>query len=70
MIDGQQIFIVWEESAMHQSRKEQGMERTSRRLLHPDRLEARIMAEWEADIEAAEEWEGRAGHTRQPLSKL
>lgn len=43
---------------MHQSRKEQGMERASRSLLHPDRREAKIFAELEDDIEAAEEWTG------------
>lgn len=43
---------------MHQSRKEQSMERASRRLLQPDRREAKIMAKQEEDIEAAEEWAG------------
>jgi hypothetical protein len=41
---------------VHQSRKEQGLERTSRRLLHPDRREAMIFSELEEDIEAAAEW--------------
>ncbi|WP_173275659.1 hypothetical protein [Paenibacillus sp. NEAU-GSW1] len=41
---------------MHQSRKEQGMERTARRLIHADRREALIWSELEGDIEAAEEW--------------
>ncbi|MFF2480507.1 hypothetical protein [Paenibacillus sp. NPDC058071] len=40
---------------MHQSRKEQGMERTTRRLLHADRREALVWSELEGDIEAAEE---------------
>ncbi|WP_171056144.1 hypothetical protein [Paenibacillus sinopodophylli] len=48
---------------MHQSRKEQGIERVSRRLLHPDRREAKIFAELEDDVEAAEEW---AGFPQQP----
>lgn len=43
---------------MHQSRKEQGMERTARRLLHSDRRESLIWSELEEDIEAAEEWAG------------
>ncbi|WP_175598110.1 hypothetical protein [Paenibacillus luteus] len=43
---------------MHQSRKEQGIERASRRLLHPDRREAKVFAELEEDMEAAEEWIG------------
>ncbi|QYR23419.1 hypothetical protein KZ483_11155 [Paenibacillus sp. sptzw28] len=41
---------------MHQSRKEQGMERSSRRLLNPDRREALIFSELEEDIETAAEW--------------
>ncbi|GGD54885.1 hypothetical protein [Paenibacillus nasutitermitis] len=41
---------------MHQSRKEQGIERTSRSLLHPDRREALIFSELEADTETAAEW--------------
>ncbi|GGG83638.1 hypothetical protein [Paenibacillus radicis (ex Gao et al. 2016)] len=41
---------------MHQSRKEQGMERTARRLIHADRREALIWSQLEGDIEAAEEW--------------
>ena len=49
---------------MHQSRKEQGMERVSRGLLRPELREARIMAELETDIEAAEEWGGNPVHTR------
>lgn len=49
---------------MHQSRKEQGLERSSRKLLHPDRGEARVMAELDADIEAAEEWAGFPRHPR------
>lgn len=48
---------------MHQSRKEQGIERASRRLLHMDRREAKVFAELEDDIEAAEEW---AGFPHQP----
>lgn len=49
---------------MHQSRKEQGLERTAKKLLNPDRREARMMAELDTDIEAAEEWEGRPLHVR------
>lgn len=49
---------------MHQSRKEQGMERAMKRLLHPDRREARAMAELEEDVEAAEEWAGFPQHPR------
>lgn len=49
---------------MHQSRKEQGMERGAKRLLNPDRREARMLAELETDMEAAEEWEGRPQHVR------
>ncbi|MBW7476257.1 hypothetical protein K0T92_16050 [Paenibacillus oenotherae] len=41
---------------MHQSRKEQGVERSTRRLLHPDRREALLFSEFEEDIEAAAEW--------------
>ncbi|MFB9327210.1 hypothetical protein ACFFSY_14880 [Paenibacillus aurantiacus] len=43
-------------AVMHQSRKEQGVERSSRRLLQPDRREALIFSELEEDIEAASEW--------------
>lgn len=32
-------------------------------LLNPDRREARMMAELESNMEAAEEWEGRPQHT-------
>ncbi|WP_165822385.1 hypothetical protein [Paenibacillus montanisoli] len=45
---------------MHQSRKEQGVERISRRLLHADRREALIFAELEEQIEAAAELGGFA----------
>lgn len=31
-------------------------------LLNPDRREARMMAELESNMEAAEEWEGRPQH--------
>ncbi|WP_274650039.1 hypothetical protein [Paenibacillus humicola] len=41
---------------MHQSRKEQGLERTSRRMLHADRREALVFSELEDDIEAAADW--------------
>jgi hypothetical protein len=58
------LKAVLEETAMHQSRKEQGIERISRRLLHPDRREAKVMAELEDDIEAAEEWAGFPRHPR------
>ena len=37
---------------MHQSRKEQGLERSSRRLLSPDRREAIIFSQLDEDIEA------------------
>ncbi|WP_162848541.1 hypothetical protein [Paenibacillus nanensis] len=47
---------------MHQSRKEQGVERITRMLLNPDRREARAIAELAADMEAGEEWEGRPQH--------
>ncbi|MCA0755236.1 hypothetical protein KP806_09255 [Paenibacillus sp. N4] len=53
---------------MHQSRKEQGLERASRSLLHPDRREARVMAELEEDMEAAEEWAGFPQHPRRDPS--
>ncbi|MFC0332100.1 hypothetical protein ACFOLF_30405 [Paenibacillus sepulcri] len=43
---------------MHQSRKEQGMERSSRRLLQADRREALIFSELEEEIAA--EWMGGA----------
>ncbi|MFC5650128.1 hypothetical protein ACFPYJ_13540 [Paenibacillus solisilvae] len=43
---------------MHQSRKEQGVERSSRRLMSPDRREAVIFSQLEEDIEAAAEWSG------------
>ncbi|QNK60064.1 MULTISPECIES: hypothetical protein [Paenibacillus] len=48
---------------MHQSRKEQGLERTSRGLLLPERREAFVMAELETDI--ANEDQQRGG--RSPL---
>ena len=51
---------------MHQSRKEQGLERSSRRLLSPDRREAIIFSQLEEDIEAAAEWAG-GGHTSRGL---
>ncbi|WP_192043549.1 hypothetical protein [Paenibacillus rhizovicinus] len=44
---------------MHQSRKEQGIERTSKRLLHADRREAIMLAREESSIEAGGEL-GRA----------
>ncbi|MBM7563734.1 hypothetical protein [Paenibacillus sacheonensis] len=44
---------------MHQSRKEQGLERTSRRLLNADRQEAIMLAREESNIEAGGEL-GRA----------
>ncbi|MFX3634863.1 MAG: hypothetical protein ACE3L7_31630 [Candidatus Pristimantibacillus sp.] len=43
---------------MHQSRKEQGVERTARRLLHSERRESLIWAGLEENIEAADEWAG------------
>ncbi|MDQ6418590.1 hypothetical protein RB620_03980 [Paenibacillus sp. LHD-117] len=51
---------------MHQSRKEQGLERTTRQLMLPDLREARIMAELEADIAATEQWGGRSQTIRRP----
>ncbi|MHA6485112.1 hypothetical protein ACX1C1_24800 [Paenibacillus sp. strain BS8-2] len=52
---------------MHQSRKEQGLERTGRQLLLPDLREARIVAELEADVASSEEkWGGRSPLTRRP----
>lgn len=53
---------------MHQSRKEQGYERVSRRLLHADRREALIFSEMEEDIEAAAEFGGGAMPRRDPKS--
>ncbi|CAH1204340.1 hypothetical protein PAECIP111893_02227 [Paenibacillus plantiphilus] len=50
---------------MHQSRKEQGVERSSRRLLHPDRREAILFSEFEEDIEAAAEWAAGAFSSHQ-----
>ncbi|MFD0588257.1 hypothetical protein ACFQZE_09610 [Paenibacillus sp. GCM10027627] len=47
---------------MHQSRKEQGVERGIKRLLVPDLREARIIAALETGLEAAEEWEGKPQH--------
>ncbi|MFF2887107.1 hypothetical protein [Paenibacillus sp. NPDC057967] len=47
---------------MHQSRKEQAMERIASALINPDLREVRIAAELDADMEAAEEWEGRPLH--------
>ncbi|WP_165861128.1 hypothetical protein [Paenibacillus paeoniae] len=47
---------------MHQSRKEQGVERMASALINPDLREARITAELTTDMEAAEEWEGRPQH--------
>jgi|GEM_PF-917324 len=41
---------------MHQSRKEQSIQRASRRLLSTDRKEAMLLDEWEDDMEAASEW--------------
>ncbi|GKU75682.1 hypothetical protein [Paenibacillus sp. L3-i20] len=49
---------------MHQSRKEQGLERSSNILLNPDRREARIIAEIDTNMEAAEEWEGKREPSR------
>ncbi|MBB3109939.1 hypothetical protein FHS18_002002 [Paenibacillus phyllosphaerae] len=56
---------------MHQSRKEQGLERSSRRLLQPDRREAMIFADLEEDIEAAAEWAvgGMMSARREPSSR-
>ncbi|WP_201755456.1 hypothetical protein [Paenibacillus glycinis] len=44
---------------MHQSRKEQGIQRTSKRLLFADRREALMLAREESGIEAGGEL-GRA----------
>lgn len=49
---------------MHQSRKEQGVERSSRKLLHPDRREALLFTEFEEDAEAAGEWTPGASSPR------
>ncbi|WP_169507537.1 hypothetical protein [Paenibacillus harenae] len=49
---------------MHQSRKEQSIERASRILLHPDRREAGLLSAMEDNIEAAEEWAGFAVNPR------
>ena len=49
---------------MHQSRKEQGVERAARRLLHTDRREALIFSELDEDMEAAVEW--AAGEAAMP----
>lgn len=43
------------EPSMHQSRKEQGIERTAKRLLHADRREAIMLAREESGIEAGGE---------------
>lgn len=48
---------------MHQSRKEQSIERTASALMNPDLREVRIAAELGTDMEAAEEWEGKPVHT-------
>ncbi|MFD1955414.1 hypothetical protein ACFSL6_14825 [Paenibacillus thailandensis] len=40
---------------MHQSRKEQSLQRESRKLYHADFREAQIMAGFEAGTEAADE---------------
>ncbi|BBH19296.1 hypothetical protein Back11_06410 [Paenibacillus baekrokdamisoli] len=53
---------------MHQSRKEQGIERSSRKLLNPDRREAQLFAQLEEDIEAASEFTGgESSPRRAPL---
>ncbi|MFC4776504.1 hypothetical protein ACFO9Q_06920 [Paenibacillus sp. GCM10023252] len=49
---------------MHQSRKEQGIERAGRSMLTFDRREAAVMAHLESSIEAAEEWAGTVKHGR------
>ncbi|MBP3961366.1 hypothetical protein [Paenibacillus lignilyticus] len=49
---------------MHQSRKEQSVERISRRLLHADRREALIFAEMEENIEASADFGGFAATPR------
>lgn len=49
---------------MHQSRKEQGVERAARRLLHSDRRESLIWTGLEENIEAAEEIAGFPKSTR------
>ncbi|GFN33589.1 hypothetical protein [Paenibacillus xylaniclasticus] len=41
---------------MHQSRKEQSIQRASNRLLSADRKEAMLLDEWEDEMEAAAEW--------------
>ncbi|MGG4146973.1 hypothetical protein ABEW34_28065 [Paenibacillus algorifonticola] len=51
-------FVPEANERMHQSRKEQGLERISRKLLHADRHEAIRLSQLEEDMEAAEEWAG------------
>jgi len=41
---------------MHQSRKEQGIERSTRKLLQPERREALLLAVLEEGIEDGTEW--------------
>ncbi|EFM09343.1 conserved hypothetical protein [Paenibacillus curdlanolyticus YK9] len=41
---------------MHQSRKEQSIERASRRLLLTDRKEAMMLDEFDDEVEVAAEW--------------
>jgi len=56
---------------MHQSRKEQGYERSARKLLLAERGEAVMMAAQDIDSEAAEEWEGMPKHCRsKPSGRL
>lgn len=51
---------------MHQSRKEQGMERSSRRLLHSDRREALLMSRLEEQVETSEEFLAFPSNRREP----
>lgn len=49
---------------MHQSRKEQGMVRASRRLLSVDIREAQVLSLQDGDAEFAEEWGNKPQHAR------
>ena len=55
---------------MHQSRKEQGVERASRRLLHTDRREAIVMSRLEEQVETAEEFLAFPSNRREPGGRM
>jgi hypothetical protein len=55
---------------MHQSRKEQGVERASRRLLHTDRREAIVMSRLEEQVETAEEFFAFPSNRREPGARM